>query len=347
MGIERNTGEWLRGSGPESDVVMSSRIRLARNVRGFPFRAKLDEARHAELSDHLADAIQRARLDESLVYSNLDDYAAVDRDLLMERHLISREHASGEGRRGVAITRSEAVSVMTMEEDHLRLQVLRSGFDLDACWEGIDRLDDAIEELVGYAFDPDLGYLTACPTNVGTGIRASVMLHLPGLRLAKHRDRMVTSVTKINLAVRGLYGEGTDPSGDFYQVSNQVTLGRTEREILEELQHFVPRIIEYERKVRERLFEEDRQRLEDRVAEACGTLRTAATVSSEEAMALLSLVRLGVNMGVINDLGIAAVNSIFINCQPAHIMKHAGTRLDAEERDVARARYIQQAMGRN
>jgi protein arginine kinase len=347
MRLEQNTGEWLKGVGPESDIVISSRIRLARNIHGFPFRTKLETAQLMELERMLRQAIDAAGLPEKVLYSRLDEFEEVDRQLLLERHLISREHAAGEGARGVAVTASENTSIMTLEEDHLRLQVLRSGLDLDACWAEIDRLDDLLEAHLSYAFDPELGYLTACPTNVGTGIRVSVMLHLPGLVLTQHIERMFRSVARISLVVRGLYGEGTQASGDFFQVSNQVTLGQTEQQIIEEFKQFVPRIIEYERKVREKLLANDRERIEDRVSKACGTLRSVSRISSAEAMEKLSLVRLGVNMGLIGDLEIGAINSIFINAQPAHIIKRAGRSMDAEERDVARARYIQEEMSRN
>ena len=347
MGFERTTGEWLKGIGPESDIVISSRIRLARNVEGYPFRPKLSAEQLDELEQKLAAAIQSARMDEKAAYSKIDEFSEVDRQLLLERHLISRELANGEGARGVAVTSSENTSIMTLEEDHLRLQVLRSGLDLDSCWDEVNRLDDALEEHVTYAFDGELGYLTACPTNVGTGIRVSVMLHLPGLVLTQHIDRMFRSVTKINLVVRGLYGEGTQAFGDFFQISNQVTLGQSEHQIIEEFKQFVPRIIEYERKVRDKLLQDDRDRVEDRVSLACGTLRSARTISSEEAMEKLSMVRMGVNMGLIRDLEISVLNSIFVNAQPAHIIKRAGKALDAEERDIARARYIQGEMGRN
>ncbi|MBN2490493.1 MAG: protein arginine kinase [Planctomycetes bacterium] len=347
MRLERDTGEWLKGSGPESDIVISSRIRLARNLQGYAFRTKLAPAARIALEQKLHEAIDAAGLPEKVRYSRLDEFPEVDRQYLLERHLISREHAGGEGARGVAVTASENISIMTLEEDHLRLQVLRSGLDLDACWTEIDRLDDRLEEHLTYAFDPELGYLTACPTNVGTGIRVSVMLHLPGLVLTQHIERMFRSIVRISLVVRGLYGEGTQASGDFFQVSNQVTLGQTERQIIDEFKQFVPRIIDYERKVREKLLTSDRERIEDRVSRACGTLRSARTISSAEAMEKLSLVRLGVNMGLIPDLEIGAVNSIFINAQPAHIIKRAGRAMDAEERDVARARYIQEEMGSN
>lgn len=352
MGFERNTGEWLKGSGPESDIVISSRVRLARNVQGYPFRNKLSSEQHMELEDKLAGAIRAAALSEdfiseNIVYTNIADYSEVDRQLLLERHLISRELATGEGARGVAVTPSESASIMTLEEDHLRLQVLRSGLDLPTCWEEINGIDDALEEQLTFAFDPELGYLTACPTNLGTGIRVSVMLHLPGLVISQHIDKMFRSVSKINLVVRGLYGEGTQALGDFFQVSNQVTLGQSEKQIIEEFERFVPCIIDYERKVRDKLLTDDRKCVEDRVSRACGTLRSACTISSQEAMEKLSLVRLGVNMGIIDDLEIGVINSIFINAQPAHIIKRAGKSMDAEERDIARAKYIQEEMGRN
>lgn len=347
MRIEPGTGNWLHGNGPESDIVISSRIRLARNLEGHPFCARLSPDTREELERELADAIGRARLPEAFAYTRLDDTAEVERQLLLERHMISREHALADGPRGVAISASENSSIMTLEEDHLRLQVLRSGFDLPACWTDIDTVDDALEAHVTFAFDIELGYLTACPTNVGTGIRVSVMLHLPGLVLSQHIERMFRSVARINLVVRGLHGEGTRASGDFFQVSNQVTLGQSEEQIINEFMQFVPHIIDYERRVRQKLLAEDRQRIEDRISRACGTLRSARTITSEEAMEKLSMVRLGVNAGLVDDIEIGAVNAIFLQSQPAHIMKHVGRALDAEERDIARARFIQEALARN
>jgi len=347
MAIERNASSWLCARGPESDIVISSRIRLARNVRGHRFRAKLDEARQAALEEELAAAIRASSFEEEIVYSNLADYGDVDRRMLLERHLISREHAVADGSRGVAVTRSESASIMTLEEDHLRIQVMRSGMDLGGCFEAIDRMDDELESRVDYAFDPKLGYLTACPTNVGTGMRVSVMLHLPGLVLTREHERMFHAAQEVSLVVRGLYGENSRPSGDFFQVSNQVTLGVTEHRIIAQLDAFVPRILEYERRVRDRLLGQERTRLEERVGKARDRLTRAETISSEEAMEELSFVRLGVNVGLVQDLEIGVLNSIFVNAQPAHIMKRAGKPLDAEERDVARARYIQDAMGLN
>jgi len=229
---------------------------------------------------------------------------------------------------------------MINEEDHLRLQVMRSGFALDEAWQDIDRLDDLIEQRVSYAFHDDFGYLTACPTNVGTGMRASVMLHLPALGLAKQIDKVFPPLQKINLAVRGLYGEGTRASGDFYQISNQVTLGKAETTILTEIREVIPQIITYERQARQALVRENRHALQDRVWRALGTLRSATMMTSEETMELLSSVRLGINVGLLEDITIPTVNELFIRTQPAHLQKLMGAPLDGEERNSARARYL-------
>ena len=248
----------------------------------------------------------------------------VDRQFLVERQLISREHADSDGARGVAIDPTEQFSVMVNEEDHLRIQVMHSGLDLQAAWEQINRIDDLLEEQVNYAFHDSLGYLTACPTNVGTGMRVSVMLHLPALVLTRQIDKVFRSLHKISLAVRGLYGEGSQAMGDFYQVSNQITLGKTEAELLQQVGDVAPALIEYERKARKYLIDESRRELHDRVSRAYGLLCTAQTISSEETMQLLSSVRMGVNLGLIRDVAIPTVNQLFIHTQPAHLQKLRG-----------------------
>ncbi len=223
-----------------------------------------------------------------MLYVNVAQLDKVDRQFLVERHLISREHAEGQGTRAVAIDAHEKFSLMINEEDHLRIQVMQSGLDLDSVWEQINRIDDLIEEKVTYAFHDRLGYLTACPTNVGTGMRVSVMLHLPALVITRQIDKVFRSLQKISLAVRGLYGEGSQAMGDFYQISNQVTLGRTESELIRQVSDIVPVIIDYERQAREFLVNESHENLHDRVSRAYGILRTAQTISSEETMHLLS-----------------------------------------------------------
>ncbi|HKI35636.1 MAG TPA: protein arginine kinase [Gemmataceae bacterium] len=338
--LTQTSGEWLRGTGPESDIVISSRIRLARNVAAFPFTNRASAYQKAEIESLLRDRVARLELDPRLEYINVPNLSPLDRQFLVERQLISRELAAADGPRGVALGPRETVSLMINEEDHLRLQVMRSGFALDEAWQDIDRVDDLLEARLSYAFSEEFGYLTACPTNVGTGMRASVMLHLPALVWAKQIEKVFRALQKINLAVRGLYGEGSRASGDFYQISNQVTLGKSETQILNEIREVIPQIITYERQARNAMLKESRQAIQDRVSRAYGTLCSATMMTSEETMDLLSSVRLGVNMGLLDDVTIGTVNELFIHTQPAHLQKLMGSLLDGEERNAARARYL-------
>jgi protein arginine kinase len=338
--LTHTSGEWLRGTGPESDIVISSRIRLARNLAAFPFTNRASAHQKAEIENQLRERIARLELEPNLIYFDIPGLSALDRQFLVERQLISRELAAAEGPRGVALAPRETVSLMVNEEDHLRLQVMRSGLSLDEAWQDIDKVDDLLEQRITYAFSEEFGYLTACPTNVGTGMRASVMLHLPALVMIKHIEKVFRALQKINLAVRGLYGEGSRASGDFYQISNQVTLGKSETTILNEIREVIPRIIEYERQARQTLVREGRQALQDRVHRAKGTLTSATMMTSEETMDLLSSVRLGINLGLLEDISMPTVNELFIHTQPAHLQKLMGATLDGEERNAARARYL-------
>jgi protein arginine kinase len=338
--LTHTSGEWLRGTGPESDIVISSRIRLARNLAAFPFTNRANAHQKAEIENLLRDRIAKLELEPNLIYFNVPGLSALDRQFLVERQLISRELAAADGPRGVALVPRETVSLMVNEEDHLRLQVMRSGFSLDEAWQDIDKVDDLLEQRLTFAFNEEFGYLTACPTNVGTGMRASVMLHLPALVMIKHIEKVFRALQKINLAVRGLYGEGSRASGDFYQISNQVTLGKAETTILGEIREVIPRIIEYERQARQTLVREGRQALQDRVHRAYGTLCSATMMTSEETMDLLSSVRLGINLGLLEDISMPTVNELFIHTQPAHLQKLMGATLDGEERNAARARYL-------
>lgn len=337
-------GEWLRGTGPEADVVVSTRIRLARNLLGFPFTNRASPHQKAEIEARVRDAL--THLDSfALTYFSVSSLPTLDRHFLVERQLISRELASVlEGPRGVAFDDREAVSVMINEEDQLRLQSMRSGFDLDGAWQEIDLLDDQLEGRVEYAFSDEFGFLTACPTNVGTGMRASVMLHLPGLGLTKQIEKAFKALQKINLVVRGLYGEGSRALGDFFQISNQITLGKSEAAALADLRAVIAEIIKYERMARSTLMREARQTIHDKVARALGTLRSATMMTSEETMELLSAVRLGVNLKLVGDLPLVAVNELFIGTQPAHLQKHVGEPLDGEARNAARAKYLRQRL---
>jgi len=343
--LAKTTGDWLSGAGPMGDIVISSRIRLARNVAGYPFLARATPAQREELVDlirgHLDSKATRGRW----TYVDVEEMDELDQRILVERHLISRQHAGGAGRRGVSIADNGNDSVMINEEDHLRLQVLRSGLRLEEIWEEINQLDDDLEEKISYAYHPRYGYLTACPTNVGTGIRVSVMLHLPGLKLAGEIEKVFQAAKDLHLAVRGLFGEGTEATGDFFQVSNQVTLGRTEDEIIDDFrQTVIPRIVEYERRARQALVQERPLALDDRVWRSYGALLHARTISSDETMLHLSHLRLGVNLGRIKEVDLATVNELFMMTQPAHLQKLCNARLNGEQRSAARADYIRRRL---
>ena len=349
MELDRLTeqcGEWLRGSGPESDIVISSRIRLARNLADFPFIRKCTAQDRAALEKTVRSRLLEDGLPD-MMYFDVEGLESVDRQFLVERQLISREHAESEGARSVAIDVGEKFSLMVNEEDHLRIQLMKSGLDLKKAWEQINEMDDLIESQLTYAYHERLGYLTACPTNVGTGMRVSVMVHLPALVLTRQIEKVFRSLQKINLAVRGLYGEGSQAMGDFYQISNQITLGRSEEELIEQVGEVVPVLIEYERRAREHLVDENQKDLYDRVSRAYGILCNAHTISSEETMHLLSSVRMGVNLGLISDIEIPTVNQLFIQTQPAHLQKLRGIELDTAGRNAERADYLKRHLRKN
>jgi protein arginine kinase len=334
-------GEWLRGAGPEGDVVVSTRVRLARNLADHLFTNRATPRQKAEIEAKIRQCVETLELAHPLRYVDVAQLNSLDRQFLVERQLISRELANVmDGPRGAAFDDRESVSLMINEEDQLRLQVMRCGLALDAAWDEIDRIDDLIEARLTYAFHEQFGYLTACPTNVGTGMRASVMLHLPALGMTKQIEKAFKALQKINLVVRGLYGEGSRASGDFYQISNQVTLGKSEASALTDIREVISEIMRYERMARTALIRESRQSMQDRVARAVGTLQSATMMTSEETMDLLSSVRLGIHLKLVGDLPLSLVNELFLHTQPAHLQKLMGEALDGEARNAARARYL-------
>ncbi len=335
-------GQWLRGSGPESDIVISTRIRLARNLAEFPFvrRASTDE--RTQVTKLVRKKIESITEWPDTLILNVEALSEIDRQFLVERQLMSLELADGTGDRAVAIEPEEKFSIMINEEDHLRIQVMCSGLDVLNAWERMDQIDDLLQGKLNYAFSEQLGYLTACPTNVGTGLRVSVMLHLPALVVTREIEKVFRSLQKINVAVRGLYGEGSQFMGDFYQISNQITLGRSEQELVQTVSEVVPRVIEYERKARQFLLSESEQDLHDDVSRAFGILSTARKISSEETLHYLSKVRMGVNLGLINALDISTINKLFIHTQPAHLQKLCGHTMSTTDRNIERANYLQQ-----
>ncbi len=341
-----HASEWLRGGGPHSDVVISTRVRLARNIAGYPFLCRASASQKHELVESCRTRLIETRFAPQMLWVDLNESTPTDRQLLVERHLISKQHSQGADPRGLAVSLDEAVAVMINEEDHLRLQVLRSGMRLDDVYAQANQLDDAIESRLSYAYSPRWGYLTACPTNVGTGIRVSVMLHLPALKLTGEIEKVKRAAKDMHLAVRGFYGEGTESIGDFYQISNQTTLGRSEQEILGDFQYeVIPRIIDYEGAARDALLERRPAVLDDKCFRALGVLSHARLLGSEETLHLLSHLRLGVSTGRVRGIAIDRVNELFLLTQPAHLQKIAGQRLTGAERRQFRATFVRQRLG--
>ncbi len=335
-------GEWMKGTGPESDIVISSRIRLARNLADFPFIRRCSDEDRLSIERTVRARFERLEPFAGVRYIDVEELSEVDRQFLVERQLISRELADTDGARAVAIDPAEQFSVMVNEEDHLRIQVMHSGLDLENAWQQINRLDDLIESAITYAFHPKYGYLTACPTNVGTGLRVSVMMHLPALVITGEIDKVFRSLQKISVTVRGMYGEGSQFTGDFYQVSNQITLGKSETELMQQVAEVVPLLIDYERRARQFLVEQSEKDLHDDVSRALGILCTAKKITSEETMHYLSKVRMGVNLGLIDEVAVNIINKLFIHTQPAHLQKLRGKLLGSSDRNIERAIYLQQ-----
>ncbi len=343
--LGEHAGQWLRGAGPHGEVVLSSRVRLARNVAGFPFLAKASDAQRRELVELCRSRIFDSGFAEKMLWVPLDESPKLDRQLLVERHLISRQHARGDAARGVAISLDEAFGIMVNEEDHLRIQVLRSGMQLDDVFAQASQIDDVLEGDLHFAYSPKLGYLTACPTNVGTGIRVSVMLHLPALKMTGDIEKVRRAAKDMHLAVRGFHGEGTEAVGDLYQISNQATLGRSEQDLLADFQHeIIPKIIEYEQRARHALEQARTALLDDRIHRAWAILTSARLLGSEEALYLLSHLRLGVAMGRIPGVDICTLNELFVLTQPAHLQRITKRALSGGERREVRAAFVRQRL---
>ena len=340
----KQTCEWLKGTGPNSDIVMSSRVRLARNLEDFPFSHWANKKQEKESLEILSEAVSSVDLLRGgalIPMATIDD---VDKQFLLERHLISREHIVHPEYKSVMIGDKEVLSVMINEEDHLRIQVMQSGFNLQECWRIASRLDDSLHKRVKFAFSNDWGYLTACPTNTGTGLRASVMLHLPSLVMTKQITRVLQAITKLGMTARGLYGEGTEAEGNFFQISNQTTLGSAEEDIIDNLERIIRQVIGHEENARKTLMKQNRDLLQDKIWRSSGTLKSAHVINTKETLSLLSMVRLGVDMGLLNDIDRRAVNELFILTQPAHLQKIEGKILSQSQRDVKRASLIRRRL---
>ncbi len=329
--------DWMQGSGPHSDVVMTSRVRLARNLRGFPFPGYSQEHQRLDLLQ-LARPVVEALPEMKERYS--EDYGAISKikkQVLVERHLISREHAARSAGCAVVIDRAQNLSIMINEEDHFRIQGIRPGLNLRSAWDLVDRVDSELEAGLPYAFDSEFGYLTACPTNLGTGMRASVMLHLPALGLTEQINPVIKAVGKIGLAVRGLYGEGTEALGNLFQISNQHTLGEKEGDIITAIEKVIERVVNSELNARQKLLEDNPTMLRDQVGRAFAVLRYSHVLTSKEALNLLSMLRLGADLDLVPNCDRGLLDLLLLEIQPAHLQLRAGTELSPEERDVRRA----------
>lgn len=336
--------EMTRRTGPHDKIVMSSRVRLARNVKGLAFPGWAKKTERVKALDSIRPAIESLPQMQSAFAESMDNLTATDKQILVERHLISREHAAKSSGSGLVVNKEETLCVMINEEDHLRMQALRPGLQLKQAWIAIDQFDSDLEKRLDYAFSTDLGYLTACPTNLGTGIRVSAMLHLPGLVLAEQINQIIQSVNKLGLAVRGLYGEGTEALGNVFQVSNQMTLGETETDIVDRLNKVLLQIIEHEENARQMLLEKKAKMVFNHVGRAYGILANSHIIASKETMNLLSLMRLGVDLGVFPGIEKSLIDELFIITQPAHLQKQFSEKLAAEERDVLRADMLRERL---
>ncbi len=337
-------GEWLRGEGPHHQVVISSRVRLARNLRHRPFPGWAKKADRSSILELIRSHVEALPEMQESFSESLQDLSALDRQVLVERHLISREHAAKGAGSAVVVNRRQTLSIMINEEDHLRMQSIRSGLQLKQAFKLVDKIDSALESKLDFAFDPRLGYLTACPTNVGTGMRASAMLHLPGLVLSELINQVIQAVSKIGLAVRGLYGEGTEAMGNLFQISNQTTLGEKEEEIINRLSKVIETIIEKEHDARQILLQKKPNTLCDQIGRAYGVLTYAHAMASKEALNLLSIIKLGMDLGAFPENQRLQVDELFIDTQPAHLQKSSQQKLNAEERDHLRAQIIRERL---
>lgn len=339
--LVKHPADWMTSSrAGDHGVVLTSRIRLARNLAHTPFPGWATREQRKSALALLLPIIETLPVMKGAFSQVLADLSPVQKQVLVERHLISREHAArGDGSAAV-IERRQTFSWMINEEDHLRMQAIRPGLQLKAAFSALSALDTELESSFDYAFDPALGYLTACPTNLGTGLRASGMLHLPALVMSDQIGPALQGVNKLGLAVRGLYGEGTESLGNLYQISNQSTLGETEEQIIDRLERVIASVAEQECNAREKLLEDDPEMVADKIGRAYGSLRHAHIMDSKEALGQVSLLRLGGILGFFPEESVALCDALLMDIQPAHLQLHAGTKLSPEERDSLRAKIV-------
>ncbi len=343
--ISQQRGAWLDVVDNDIDgIIISNRIRLARNIEEYNFIPKLDKFGRKCVIDAIQTAIETVDECKELKFLDTTELDPVEQQLLVERHLASNELIETPDTCGIAFNQVENISIMINEEDHLRLQGLGGGFNLHETYDMLDRMDTAFASVLGYAFSDDFGYLTACPTNAGTGLRVSVMIHLPALTMTGHIEKAFRAIQDLRLAIRGFYGEGSEALSDIYQISNQITLGRSEIEILNDLIAVIEELAVYENKARAKLMENNRVKIEDKVERAYAILQSARIISNSEAMNHLSSLRLGINTGLLENLNLEKLNNIFLFSQEAHLQCRHGIEYLSDELDIVRADYIREQL---
>jgi protein arginine kinase len=340
----RRPSPWLDGTGPQADLVVSTRIRLARNLSGVPFTHRAREEQLQGVVASVSSAASSTAAFREAFLLRMNEVGPLDRQILVERHLVSHELGDGARPRGILLGPEERLSLMINEEDHLRLQTMASGFQLASAWTVADKADDELANALDFAFSDEMGYLTSCPTNTGTGLRASVLIHLPALVLLQEIHKVLKSVMQVGLNVRGLYGEHSDVMGNLFQVSNQTTLGQSERESIESLDRVARQVMETEVRARERLVRDARIQTEDKVWRAYGLLRYCRAVSAQEVINLCSAVRLGVSLGLSGLAPLRVINELLVLTQPAHLQRYYGGELTPAERNVYRAQLVRERL---
>lgn len=326
---------WYTKTGKDSDVILSSRVRLARNIKGIPFGKRMSEAQQTEVIESCSKAL------DFLKFIDINKMSELEKRSLVEQHLISADMISNDRKKALLLNDDSSLSVMLGEEDHIRIQSMAPGFNLDLCLENANKIDDELEKSVEYGYSEKFGYLTCCPTNVGTGMRASVMMQLPALVMSGKIDGIVSALSKLGATVRGIYGEGSKALGNIFQISNQVTLGVSEEEILQKMKQIVSEVAEKERETARQLYEKNKYVLENRILRSLGILKNAVLLNSDETMSMLSDVRLGINLGIIKDISPETLNKIMYAVLPATVARD-GNLVTTQDRDLRRAELVKE-----
>ena len=345
--LVKTNSEWFDGKGPRSNIALSTRVRLARNLEGHIYFNRATDKQRESVLEAVVTGMKKSRIFKKALFLKMKDVHDLDKMFLVERHLMSREHMQDTARKGIAIEGNEILSAMINEEDHIRLQVMQSGFDMMKAWRIADEADSDIGNHLDFDYSNRFGYLTSCPTNTGTGLRASVMLHLSALVMTGQIDNVFDGISKLGLTMRGFYGEGTEGIGDFFQISNQVGLGHSEMDILDNLERVINKIIEREEETRKKMLLDRKDEISDRVARSFGTLKSSSIITSRETVKLLSTIRLGIDMGMLEGIDAVKVNELLLMSQPAHLQKTCGREIAPHERDVKRADLIREKLGVN